>query len=152
MSHTYETQKICWFLADVQIISVSLFELPNYSKVAKIARAFLSKCSELLASQYVPGSLGIKIRNWLFFWSRDSFNSTIFGAHRNGIIWELRNSTNFSVKPFVSVKNCSIAYKNGIYRSIFKSHKSRIVIFKESLYYFCRITILQKRIVNEGLG
>ena len=49
MSHTYETQKICCFLADVQIILVSLFEFFDYIKVAKNAGAFLSRCSELLA-------------------------------------------------------------------------------------------------------
>ena len=48
LSHTYETQKICCFLADVQIILASLFELSNYLKVAKKAGAFLSRCSELL--------------------------------------------------------------------------------------------------------
>ena len=48
MSHTYETQKICCFLADVQIILVSLFEFFDYIKVAKNAGAFLSRCSELL--------------------------------------------------------------------------------------------------------
>ena len=30
LSHTYETQKICCFLADVQIILVSLFEFFDY--------------------------------------------------------------------------------------------------------------------------
>ena len=49
LSHTYETQKICCFLADVQIILVSLFEFFDYIKVAKNAGAFLSRCSELLA-------------------------------------------------------------------------------------------------------
>ena len=48
MSHTYETQEICCFLADVQIILVSLFEFFDYVKVAKNAGAFLSRCSELL--------------------------------------------------------------------------------------------------------
>ena len=50
LSHTYETQKICCFLADVQIISVSLFESFDYIKVAKNAGAFLSRSSELLVS------------------------------------------------------------------------------------------------------
>ena len=49
LSHTYETQEICCFLADVQIILVSLFEFFDYIKVAKNAGAFLSRCSELLA-------------------------------------------------------------------------------------------------------
>ena len=48
MSHTYETQEICFFLADVQIILVSLFEFFDCIKVAKNAGAFLSRCSELL--------------------------------------------------------------------------------------------------------
>ena len=47
LSHTYETQEICCFLADVQIILVSLFEFFDYIKVAKNAGAFLSRCSEL---------------------------------------------------------------------------------------------------------
>ena len=50
LSHTHETQEICCFLADVQIILVSLFELFDYIKVAKNAGAFLSRCSELLGS------------------------------------------------------------------------------------------------------
>ena len=53
LSHTYETQKICCFLADVQIILVSLFEFFDYIKVAKNAGAFLSRCSELLELTYV---------------------------------------------------------------------------------------------------
>ena len=48
LSHTYETQKICCFLEDVQIILVSLFEFFDYTKVEKNAGAFLSRCSELL--------------------------------------------------------------------------------------------------------
>jgi len=48
LSHAYETQEICCFLADVQIILVSLFEFFDYIKVAKNAGAFLSRCSELL--------------------------------------------------------------------------------------------------------
>ena len=48
LSHTYETQEICCFLADVQIILVSLFEFFDYIKVAKNAGAFLPRCSELL--------------------------------------------------------------------------------------------------------
>ena len=47
LSHTYETQIICCFLGDVQIILVSLFEFFDYIKVAKNAGAFLSRCSEL---------------------------------------------------------------------------------------------------------
>ena len=50
LSHTYETQEICCFLADVQIILVALFEffdLYYCLKVAKNADAFLSRCSEL---------------------------------------------------------------------------------------------------------
>ena len=47
LSHTYETLEICCFLADVQIILVSLFEFLDYIKVAKNAGAFLSRCSEL---------------------------------------------------------------------------------------------------------
>ena len=47
LSHTYETQEICCFLADVQIILVSFFEFFDYIKVAKNAGAFLSRCSEL---------------------------------------------------------------------------------------------------------
>ena len=39
LSHTYETQEICCFLADVQIILVSLFEFFDYIKVAKNAGA-----------------------------------------------------------------------------------------------------------------
>ena len=52
LSHTYETQKICCFLADVQIILVSLFKFFDYIKVAKNAGAFLSRCSELLELSY----------------------------------------------------------------------------------------------------
>ena len=52
LSHTYETQEICCFLADVQIILVSLFEFFDYIKVAKNAGAFLSRCSELFALGY----------------------------------------------------------------------------------------------------
>ena len=47
LSNTYEIRKICCFLADVQIILVSLFEFFDYIKVAKDAEAFLSRCSEL---------------------------------------------------------------------------------------------------------
>ena len=47
LSHTYETQEICCFLADVQIILVSLFEFFDSMKIAKNAGAFLSRCSEL---------------------------------------------------------------------------------------------------------
>ena len=35
LSRTHETQEICCFFADVQIILVSLFELFHYIKVAK---------------------------------------------------------------------------------------------------------------------
>ena len=52
LSHTYETQEICCFLADVQIILVSLFEFFDYIKVAKNAGAFLSRCSELFTLLY----------------------------------------------------------------------------------------------------
>ena len=48
LSHAYETQKICCFLADVQIILVSLFEffdLSYFLKAAKNAEAFPSRCS-----------------------------------------------------------------------------------------------------------
>ena len=48
LSHTYETQEICCFLADVHIILVSLFQFFDYIKVAKNAGAFLSRCLELL--------------------------------------------------------------------------------------------------------
>ena len=48
LSHSHETQEICSFLADVQIILVSLFEFFDYIKVAKNAGAFISRCSELL--------------------------------------------------------------------------------------------------------
>ena len=47
-SHGYETQKIYCFLADVQIILVSLFVFFDFIKVAKNSGAFLSRCSELL--------------------------------------------------------------------------------------------------------
>ena len=53
LSHSHETQEICSFLADVQIILVSLFEFSNHLKVAKNAGAFLSMCSELLGLVYV---------------------------------------------------------------------------------------------------
>ena len=53
MSHTYKTQEICCFLADVQIILVSLFEFFDNIKVAKNAGAFLSRCSELLVLAYL---------------------------------------------------------------------------------------------------
>ena len=52
LSHTHETQEICCFLADLQIVLVSLFELFNHIKVAKNAGAFLSRCSELLDLHY----------------------------------------------------------------------------------------------------
>ena len=47
LSHTYETQEICCFLADVKIILLSFFDLSYCLKVAKNAGAFLSRCSEL---------------------------------------------------------------------------------------------------------
>ena len=47
LSHTYETQEICRFLADVKIILLSFFDLSYCLKVAKNAEAFLSRCSEL---------------------------------------------------------------------------------------------------------
>ena len=47
LSHTYETQEICCFLADVKIILLSFFDLSYCLKVAKNAEAFLSRCSEL---------------------------------------------------------------------------------------------------------
>ena len=48
LSHTYETQKICCFLADVQIILVSLFEFFDYIKVANWSlplQVFRASCS-----------------------------------------------------------------------------------------------------------
>ena len=48
LSHTHQTQEICCFSADVQIILLSFFELSNCLKVAKNAGAFISRCSELL--------------------------------------------------------------------------------------------------------
>ena len=53
LSHTYETQKICCFLADVKIILLSFFDLSYYLKVAKNAEAFLSRCSELFGLAYL---------------------------------------------------------------------------------------------------
>ena len=53
LSHTYETQEICCFLADVQIILLSFFDLSYCLKVAKNAEAFLSRCSELLDLEQV---------------------------------------------------------------------------------------------------
>ena len=50
LSHTYETQEICRFLADVKIILLSFFDLYYCLKVAKNADAFLSRCSELFES------------------------------------------------------------------------------------------------------
>ena len=47
LSHTYETQEICRFLADVKIILLLFFDLSYCLKVAKNAEAFLSRCSEL---------------------------------------------------------------------------------------------------------
>ena len=52
LSHTYETQEICCFLADVKIILLSFFDLSYCLKVAKNAEAFLSRCSELLDLPY----------------------------------------------------------------------------------------------------
>ena len=49
LSHSLETQEICCFFGDVQIILLSFFYLLYCLKVAKIAGAFLSRCSELLA-------------------------------------------------------------------------------------------------------
>ena len=49
LSHTYETQEICCFLADVKIILLSFFYLSYCLKVAKSSEAFLSRCSELFA-------------------------------------------------------------------------------------------------------
>ena len=60
LSHTYETQEICCFLADVQIILVSLFEFFDYIKVAKNAGAFLSRCSELLALLHTAMKCSVK--------------------------------------------------------------------------------------------
>ena len=48
MSHTHQTQEICCFSADVQIILLLFFESSNCLKVAKIAGAFISRSSELL--------------------------------------------------------------------------------------------------------
>ena len=48
LSHTHETQEICFFFGDVQIISLSFFDLSYCLKVAKNTEAFLSRCSELL--------------------------------------------------------------------------------------------------------
>ena len=48
LSHTYETQEICRFLANVKITLLSFFYLSYCLKVAKNAEAFLSRCSELL--------------------------------------------------------------------------------------------------------
>ena len=52
LSHTYETQEICCFLADVKIILLSFFDLSYCLKVAKNAEAFLSRCSELFGQTY----------------------------------------------------------------------------------------------------
>ena len=46
-SHILETQEICCFLADVQIILLSFFDSSYCLKVTKNAEAFLSRCSEL---------------------------------------------------------------------------------------------------------
>ena len=82
LSHTYETQEICCFLADVQIILVSLFEFFDYIKVAKNAGAFLSRCSELL---------GLSMDHWPWMPElRDIFLSLIYEeTFKNGsnIIW-----------------------------------------------------------------
>ena len=67
MSHTYETQEICCFLADVKIILLSFFYLSYCLKVAKDAKAFLSRCSELLG----PGSR----RESFFLNPQDSLDS-----------------------------------------------------------------------------
>ena len=72
LSHTYETQEICCFLADVQIILVSLFEFFDYIKVAKNAGAFLSRCSELLDLWYtqyllIRNAVKITLVRFLFF-------------------------------------------------------------------------------------
>ena len=50
LSHTHETQEICFFFGDVQIILLSFFELSNCLKVEKNAEAFISRSSELLGS------------------------------------------------------------------------------------------------------
>ena len=48
LSHAYETQEICWFLAVVQIILLSFFYLSYCLKVAKNAEAFLSSVQSSL--------------------------------------------------------------------------------------------------------
>ena len=52
LSHANQTQEICCFSADVQIISLSFFKLSNCLKVGKNVGAFLSRCSELLGLGY----------------------------------------------------------------------------------------------------
>ena len=54
LSHTLETQEICCFFRDVQIILLSFFYSLYCLKVTKIAGAFLSRCSELLALVIPP--------------------------------------------------------------------------------------------------
>ena len=85
LSHTYETQEICCFLADVQIILVSLFEFFDYIKAAKIAGAFLSRCSELLDLPY-------------YIYQKQSHLLTIFAARGQGM--KLVINRNFPVKKW----------------------------------------------------
>ena len=49
--HTHETQEICCFLGDVQVILLSFFYFSYCLKVAKNAGAFLSRCIELIDLQ-----------------------------------------------------------------------------------------------------
>ena len=72
LSHTCETQEICCFLADVQIILVSLFELFDYIKVAKKLKpsspgvqSFLASLSE--GKSWLLSDLEIKW-TWTFYW------------------------------------------------------------------------------------
>ena len=74
LSHTYETQKFFCFLADVQIILVSLFEFFDYIKVAKNAGAFLSRCSELLGKAQIKYTRG----GWLVERIQKSVNVVIW--------------------------------------------------------------------------
>ena len=62
LSHTYETQEICRFLADVKIILLSFFDLSYCSRVAKNAEAFLSRCPELFAFRHkLDGQIDMRV-------------------------------------------------------------------------------------------
>ena len=96
LSHTYETQKICCFLADVQIILVSFFDIPNQKTVIWKRLNFLLYDRPPLVwfhQNYTKGGLSRSRKITLFqitgFWLGISKNGT-------NIIWRSIWNTYFS--------------------------------------------------------